>query len=160
MLPVLLVDGNGVDVHITLEPPLLVRNLDVVTTHHPLPHEPVIRKCPVLEPIGPPPLAVLVVPFIPELHRDLYSCVSPTDSKSADRRGDNSAFLYAEKTRTHLIIRKCKELLSKTISVFLCPLFSQEVDDLISSPDEDVSVSPDRVGRVGHFHLLRVSEMC
>jgi hypothetical protein len=72
--PVLLVDGHSVDVHAALEPPLLIRDLDIIAAHLPLAHEAVFGKGPVLKTVGPPPLAGLVVPFVPELDCNLFSC--------------------------------------------------------------------------------------
>jgi len=70
-LPVLLTDINSIDIHAVLEPPLLDRDADVVPAHLSLPHQPVVGESPVLQAVGPPPLAVLVVPLVPELNCDL-----------------------------------------------------------------------------------------
>jgi hypothetical protein len=72
-LPMLLLDVDAIDVHAILVPPLLVRDPDVVPAHLPLPHQPVVRERPVLQPVGPPPLPGLVVPLVPELHGDLVA---------------------------------------------------------------------------------------
>jgi hypothetical protein len=70
-LPMPLTDVNRVNINPVLEPSLVVLNLDIVAAHLALPHQPVRCKRPVLEPVCPPPLAGLVVPFVPKLHRDL-----------------------------------------------------------------------------------------
>lgn len=60
-----------VHIHALHKPPLRLPDGDVVPAHLPLAHQPVRRERPVLEPVGPPPLARGVVPLVPELHRDL-----------------------------------------------------------------------------------------
>ena len=67
----LLTDINSIDIHAVLEPPLLVRDADVVPAHLPLPHQPVAGEGPILQTVGPPPLALFVVPLVPELDCDL-----------------------------------------------------------------------------------------
>lgn len=69
--PMLLTNIHGVDIHPILEPPLLVRELDIVPAHLPFPHEAIVGEGPVLQPICPPPLTGLVVPFVPELYCNL-----------------------------------------------------------------------------------------
>lgn len=60
-----------VDVNVTLEPSLLIRNFDVVAAHLPLLHEAILVKRPVLKAVAAPPLVIVVVEFIPELDGNL-----------------------------------------------------------------------------------------
>ena len=70
-LPVLFTDGNRIHVHTVLEPPLFLRNLDVVAAHLPLPHQAVVCERPVLQAVATPPLSLLILRLIPELNSDL-----------------------------------------------------------------------------------------
>jgi hypothetical protein len=60
-----------VDVNVTLEPSLLIRNLDVIAAHLPLLHEAVLIKSPVLEAVAAPPLVIIIMELIPELDSNL-----------------------------------------------------------------------------------------
>lgn len=72
----LLTDLNRVDINPVLEPPRALLDPHIIPAHLPLPHQPVLGKRPVLQPIRPPPLARPVPPLIPELDRDLSPPVS------------------------------------------------------------------------------------
>lgn len=75
-LPMLLSDGYSIHIHAISEPPLRLLNLDIVSAHLSLAHQPVFGKCPILEAVGPPPLPRLVMPFIPELDGNLLQSMS------------------------------------------------------------------------------------
>lgn len=62
---------DAIHVDTILVPSLLLGNLDVVSTHLALPHQAIFGKRPVLESVGAPPLARLIVPLVPKLHGDL-----------------------------------------------------------------------------------------
>lgn len=49
---------------------------------------------------------------------------------------------------THLIVGKSKQLLPQTISILNGPFLSQELDNLIMSFQEGISVPPNGVGGV------------
>lgn len=62
---------DSVDINTILEPPLLLRNGDLIATHLPLPHPSISCKRPVLEPIASTPLATIFVSvLVPELDCD------------------------------------------------------------------------------------------
>lgn len=176
-LPVLLADLDRIHVDAVLEPALLVGDLDVVPAHLPLPHQAVVGKRPVLEPVGPPPLARLVVPLVPELDGDLESheCKRTPSSQSLGVHhpvpgklrttppprgtcGGNKGQKKKKKNKrkTDLVVGKCKQLLAQAVALFLGPLGAQELDDLVAALQEDVTVAPDGVGRVGELDGLGV----
>ncbi|KAK5635778.1 hypothetical protein RRF57_011490 [Xylaria bambusicola] len=66
----LLRDIHSININPIHKPPLTTIKAYVVSAHHPLTHEPVISKRPVLKSVSPPPLAIGVMPLVPELHGD------------------------------------------------------------------------------------------
>jgi hypothetical protein len=68
---VLLRNLNSIHINPIDKPPLLHPNLDIIPAHLPLPHQAIVGVRPVLEPVGPPPLPLVVAPLVPELHGDL-----------------------------------------------------------------------------------------
>lgn len=66
---------NSIHINTILEPPILIRNSDIIPAHLPLLHEPIRRECPVFQSVGAEPLlfplSVKGIPFVPELHRNL-----------------------------------------------------------------------------------------
>lgn len=70
-LPVRLVDWYRVDIDTIFKPSLIMRDLDIVTTHLSLSHASVVGKCPVFETIRTKPLACGIVPLVPELYCNL-----------------------------------------------------------------------------------------
>lgn len=69
--PVRLPNIYSIDINSLLKPPLLIRDLNIIPAHLTLPHQPVVRECPVLEAVRAVPLPLLVMPFIPKLDCDL-----------------------------------------------------------------------------------------
>ena len=80
----LLRNFNCIHIDSVREPSLLVRDLDIVPAHLALPHQPIICKGPILKAVSSPPLARLVVPFIPKLHSDLASELALENSHNID----------------------------------------------------------------------------
>lgn len=72
----LLCNIYSVHINTVLEPPLFFADLYIISTHLALPHQPILRKSPILEAISAPPLSSLIVPLIPELHCNLIVCES------------------------------------------------------------------------------------
>ena len=60
-------------------------------------------------------------------------------------------------SHTCLVISECKELLSQSVVRLLLPLLCKEFLDRIAALEELVTVAPDRVRRVRHFNLCRIS---
>ena len=79
-----LADIDRIHIHPVPEPARLMVNLHIVAAHLPLPHQPGLGKRPILKAVRAPPLAGFVVPFVPELHRDLvlFAIVSPPNNPS------------------------------------------------------------------------------
>jgi len=71
-LPMLLWYLHWIDINTILEPPLFVRDLDVVSTHLTLSHAAVGSEGPVFEAVGAVPLVCCVMPFVPELYSNLH----------------------------------------------------------------------------------------
>lgn len=71
LLPMLLANGNFIDVDTIYEPSLRSCNFDIVSTHLSFSHLSILCKGPVLKSICPPPLPSLIMPFIPELNSNL-----------------------------------------------------------------------------------------
>lgn len=92
----LLPDLDSIDIHPVAKPPLLLGDSDIISTHLALSHESIVRKRPVLQPIGSPPLALVVIPLVPELDRDLDGTGAPllvhVPRKSDSNPGFGSAF--------------------------------------------------------------------
>lgn len=57
VLPVLLVNWYSVYIDTFFEPPFMVRKLDIIPAHLSLSHAAILRKGPVFESVGSPPLA-------------------------------------------------------------------------------------------------------
>lgn len=55
-LPVLLFDGNLVDINSLLKPSLTLGELDIIPTHLPLSHPSILSESPVFKTVSPPPL--------------------------------------------------------------------------------------------------------
>ena len=72
-LPMSLSNVNSVHIHPVHEPPVSLRNLDIIPAHLPLSHAAILRKRPVLEAITTLPLhsVISVLVLIPELDSDL-----------------------------------------------------------------------------------------
>lgn len=87
------------------------------------------------------------MPLIPELNGDLEQHVS--------HEIRIPIFLPV----TCLVLCEREELLSEPIAVLYGPLLRQEPDNLFSSFDEAISVSPNRVWSIGMFDQLRISGM-
>jgi hypothetical protein len=119
---------NSIHIHPVHEPPLLLRNLDIIPTHLSLPHLAISRESPVLKPIAPLPLhsirAILVL--VPELHRDL-------------------------------VVGESEELFAQAVGLFFRPLGCQEVFDGGGALQEVGAVAPDAVGGVGFGYSFGVS---
>lgn len=145
-LPVLLTDVDRVHVHAILEPARPLVDGHVVAAHLPLPHETVLGKRPVLEAVRPPPLAGRVVPFVPELHRDLLAAVYIACYR----------FWAQTSGVTDLVVRESEQLLPQTVALLPDPLVGQELHDFIAALQEGAAVAPDGIGRVAHLDLLRV----
>jgi hypothetical protein len=148
-LPMLLRDFHSVHIDTVLEPPFCVRNLDVVAAHLPLSHPAVLRKRPVFEAVGSPPLAGLIVPFVPELYSDLNTDQLRIHRAREGKEGNT-------RYRTDLVLRESKQLLPQPIPILHGPLLAQEVDNLIRASKERVPVSPDGIRRVPVLHLMRI----
>jgi hypothetical protein len=73
---VLLRNLNLIHINTFLEPTFRVGELDIIPTHLSLPHPTIFCIGPIFETISSPPLTGMVVPFIPELHSNLYRRVS------------------------------------------------------------------------------------
>lgn len=69
-------DVHLIDVDAVFKPPLIIRNLQIITAHLSLPHQSILRKRPVFKTVRPPPLARLIVPLVPKLHGNLIICKS------------------------------------------------------------------------------------
>ena len=121
-LPVLLRDLHTIHIDTFFEPPSILDDFDIITTHLPLPHHPILRERPVLQPITPLPLHAIVriLVLVPELHRNLISA-------------------------------ECEELLAQLVVVFFVPLPGQEGDDFVGAGEEFVAVAPDGVDGVAGF---------
>ena len=63
---------NSVDIYTILKPPLLLSDLNIITTHMSLLHQAIFIKGPVLKSVASPPLTVVIMKFIPELHSNLF----------------------------------------------------------------------------------------
>lgn len=115
-LPVFLADGHLVHIHSFYEPPLTLRQLDIVTTHLSLPHSSILRKCPILEAIAALPLHTIlcVLVLIPELDRDFVCC-------------------------------ECEELFAQTVVLLPLPFLCEQVYDLVVALDKAGSISPDAI---------------
>ena len=72
-IPVLFRDLDFINIHALLEPPLILGDLDIIPTHLPLPHTPILCKRPILQSITAFPLHLFmrVLILIPELDGDL-----------------------------------------------------------------------------------------
>lgn len=57
----------------------------------------------------------------------------------------------------YLVVLESEQFLPQPVSVLLGPLVCQEFLDRVAPLKELVSVSPDRVGRIGHLHCRGVS---
>ncbi len=142
-----LADLDGIDIDPALEPALPFVDSHVVPAHLPLAHQAILGKRPVLQPVGAPPLACLILPFVPKLDSDLRSCQHPRLLPCRT----------SPKKDTDLVVRKRKQLLPQPVLPFLGPLLAQELDDLVPPLEEGVAVAPDRVRRVGELDELWVS---
>lgn len=159
-------DVDRVDVDAVLEPTLRVRDSDVVAAHLPLPHQSVLCKRPVLEPVRAPPLACVVVPLVPELDGDLWAVSFDNQWSSCAERDARGSVRFGVRGRESggsemagrscLVIGKGKELLPQTIALLLLPLLCQELHDLIAPTDKLVTVPPDRIRRVRELDSLGV----
>lgn len=65
--------------------------------------------------------------------------------------------IFIPKLHCNLIIRKCKQFLAKSISIFPGPLMSQESNYLLGAREELVAVAPDRVGGVSFGYRFWLS---
>lgn len=111
---------HRINIHPILIPPLLLTNLNIIPTHHPLPHNTILIERPILEPIAALPLHPImgILILVPELNGDL-------------------------------IISKREELFTQLVVVLFVPLPGQKFDDLLRAGEEVVAVAPDAVGGVG-----------
>jgi hypothetical protein len=109
-------DVHGIDIHAILEPALLLRKFDIISTHLPLAHATIICERPVFEAIASLPFhsIVLVLVLIPELD-------------------------------SYLVVREREQLFTQAIGFLLLPFGGQEVDNGLSTDDELVTVTPDGV---------------
>lgn len=116
----LLADINSININTILEPPLALLNQHIIPAHHPLPHPPIGRKSPILEPITalPAHTVMCILVLIPELH-------------------------------SNLVVRKRKQLLAQAVVLLFPPLLGQEFDYGVCAGQEAVAVAPDGVGCVG-----------
>lgn len=123
----LLSDLNLIHIHALPEPPLPLCELDVVPTHHALPHPAVGRKRPVLQPIAPLPLhpVVRVLVLVPELHGDA-------------------------------VVAEGEELLAQLIVALFLPLGREESDDGVRPAEKRRAVAPYGVGGVCFGDILGV----
>jgi hypothetical protein len=112
----LLGDINLVHIYSFYEPPVTLRQLDVIPAHLPLPHPPILSERPILKSVTALPLHTVfhILVLVPELDRDL-------------------------------ICSECEKLFPQTIVLLLLPLLCQKVYDLIVALDEAGSISPDAV---------------
>jgi len=69
----LLTDVHRINIYPVFEPPLILSDPHVISTHHPLAHLSILGKRPVFQPIAAPPLPFGINELIPELDRDLES---------------------------------------------------------------------------------------
>ena len=94
-------------------------DLNIITTHLPLAHLPILCKRPILQTITPLPLHPImrILILIPELDRDL-------------------------------VLEEREQLLAKSVVLLFLPFLGQEVFDCGGSGKERVAVSPDAVGGV------------
>jgi hypothetical protein len=119
---------NSIHIYPVHKPPLLLRNLDIIPAHLPLPHLAIGGKSPVLKSVAPLPLhsirAILI--FVPELHR-------------------------------YLVVRESKKLFAQTVGLFFRPLGCEEVFDGGGSLEEVAAVAPDAVGGVGFGYGFGIS---
>ncbi|PPJ51943.1 hypothetical protein CBER1_09686 [Cercospora berteroae] len=118
--PMLLPNLHRINIDPLLGPPLLLLNFNIIPTHLPLPHDPLIIKRPILQAIAPLPLhpIILILILIPKLHRNTIFC-------------------------------KSEQFLSKLVVFHFSPFGCEEGDDLVCAAEESVAVSPDGVGGVG-----------
>jgi len=93
-LPMPLRDRNFVHLFTIHKPPLPIQNLNIIPTHLPLPHEPIVRKSPIFQPIRTPPLSALIMPLIPELDCNLV------ESPKSGYRFSVDGFLGCDSTRS------------------------------------------------------------
>jgi hypothetical protein len=106
---VLLTNLHTIHIHIIRKPPLPLPNLNIIPTHLPLPHPPILRKRPVFKSISSPPLARGVVPFVPELYRDLF--IISQDFERGETRG--SAPMKEEGEQTLLSVKANSSFLNR-----------------------------------------------
>lgn len=106
-------DLNGIDVHPVLKPPLVLVDLDIISTHLPLPHAPILCERPVFEPVTSLPLhrIVAVLILVPELDGNL-------------------------------IVGPGEKLLAKAIIFLLFPLPGEEIDDIVSAGKKPIAIAP------------------
>lgn len=73
--PVLRPDINGIHINTILQPPILIRNSDIIPSHLPLLHEPIQAECPVFQAVVAEPslcpLSAKRILFVPELQCNL-----------------------------------------------------------------------------------------
>lgn len=112
----LLANGHLVHIYSLGEPPLTLGQLDIVTTHLPLPHSSILRKRPVLEAIAALPLHTIfcILVLIPKLDRDL-------------------------------VCREREELFAQTIISLPLPFLCEKVYDLVVALNKAGSVPPDAI---------------
>lgn len=77
----LFINLDFIHINSILIPPLFIRDFNIIPAHLPLSHPSILSERPVFKSISPPPLTGGVVPFVPELHCDLFRKLSPVQSK-------------------------------------------------------------------------------
>lgn len=135
-----------INVHVILKPSVVFRDLDIVAAHLALAHQAIVGKGPVFEPVGTPPLPVLIVPLVPKLYGNL--CKRKRISRRSYLLEAASA---SSNGATYPVLSKGKQLFAESVAMFLGPFLCQKLFYGIPSLEEVISVSPDRVGRISHL---------
>lgn len=116
----LLPNHHSININPIPKPPPLLPNLNIVPTHLPLPHPPILSKSPILKPVASLPLHSIVgiLILVPELHGNL-------------------------------VVRESEEFLAQAVGFFFLPFRCEEGDDGVCTLEEVGAVAPDGVGGVG-----------
>lgn len=116
----LLPNLHSININPVPKPPPLLPNLNIIPTHLPFPHPPILSKSPVLKPIAALPLHPIVgiLVLVPELDGNF-------------------------------VVRESEKFLAQAVGFFFFPLRGKEGDYGVCALEEVGAVAPDGVGGVG-----------